>query len=150
MIKFSQNNPKWKYVRMGKSNLTLGNYGCVTSSVATLGTWFGDKLTPEDYANNKSLYTSGGLILWKQIENISKNIKFLYRYYSFNKQLIDKYLLDDPKTAVLLNVDRGYHWVSALDKASGGYKCSDPYKFPAKDRVYKYSEISGFSVLQKK
>ncbi len=146
--KYSQNDPKWKQIKMGISNCTLGRYGCTTSSVATLGTWFGDTLTPKDYALNKNLYTKDGLILWKQIQNISKKIKFLWRYYRFNETIIDNYL-NDPDTAITLNVDRGYHWVSALKKVSGGYLCSDPYPYPAVNRKYGFDEIKGFAVLEK-
>jgi len=63
--------------------------------------------------------------------------------------IIDKYL-NNPNTAVVLNVDNGYHWVSALKKVSGGYLASDPYPFPAVNRKYRFNEIKGFTVLQKK
>lgn len=144
--KFSQNDSRWKDIKMGISNHKLGVWGCTTSSVATLGTWFGDTLTPKDYAISKNLYTKDGKIIWKQIETISKKIRFKWRYYAFSKEIIDE-ALNNPDTAVLLNVDRGYHWVSALSKRTGGYKCSDPYSFPAKDRFYANSEIEGFTVL---
>lgn len=135
---------------MGISNYRLEGWGCTTSSVATLGSWFGDTLTPKDYANFKPLYTSGGLILWKQIENISKKIRFKWRNYRFDEKMIDDYVVIRPDTAVLLNVDRGYHWVACLKKVSGGYLCSDPYPYPAKNRTYKNEEIEGFAVLIKK
>ncbi len=65
--KFSQNDLRWKTDKMGISNCTLGRYGCTTSSVATLGTWFKDRLTPKDYAKCQKLYTKDGLIIWKNI-----------------------------------------------------------------------------------
>jgi hypothetical protein len=76
-------------------------------------------------------------------------MKFVYRYYKFDKAIIDKYL-KDPKTVVTLNVDHGYHWVFLLGSVPGGYKCSDPYPLPSVDRTYHYDDIEGFSVLQKK
>lgn len=148
-VLYSQNDPRWKSIKMGISNYNLGRWGCTTSCVATLGSWFGDTLTPKDYALSKKLYTSGGLIIWKQIEKISKKIKFKWRYYSFNEKVIDESLIN-PNTAVLLNVDRGYHWVSALKKVNGGYLCSDPYPYTSVKRKYSFDEIEGLSVLIKK
>ncbi len=58
--------------------------------------------------------------------------------------------LDNPDTAVLANVDRGYHWVSVLKKVNGGYLCSDPYPNPAVNRKYSFDDIEGFTVLTKK
>lgn len=134
---------------MGNSNLTLGRWGCTTSCVATLGTWFNEIKTPKDLALCKNLYTSGGLILWKEIGNIYTKMKFLYRYYTFQEKIIDD-SLKNPDTVVLLNVDRGYHWVAGLSKVLGGYKCSDPYPYPAITRIYKKADICGFAVLIKK
>lgn len=149
-MKYSQNDPKWKKVKMGISNYRLGGWGCTTSSVCTLGSYFGENKTPEDLAKFKPLYTKDGFIIWKQLENILEKLKFRYRYYSFNEDLIDEYLIANPNTCVLLNVNRNYHWVAALRKVNGGYLCSDPWNYPAKNRTYKNSEIGGFAVLIKK
>ena len=147
---FSQNDPIWKNDKIGGTNLTVGNYGCTTSCVSDGGTWFGEIITPKELASHKELYTSGGLIIWKMIKTIFKKMKFFYRYYSFNESIIDKYLIINPNTVVLLNVDRGYHWVFALSKGNGGYTCSDPYPYLAKKRFYSFNDIDGFTVLIKK
>jgi hypothetical protein len=156
MIYYSQNDLRWKYIKMGYSNLTLGNYGCLTSALCTLASWFGENLTPKVCAKTLFLYTKpvngkgGGLIIWKQLENLFQKIKFLYRYYSFNESIIDEYLIKNPNTAVVLQVDRGYHWVAALNKNKTGYFCSNPWNYPARKRTYKKEEITGFAVLIKK
>lgn len=147
---YSQNDLLWKNAKLGKTNLTVGNYGCLISSICTLASWFGEVATPKVLAKQNFLFTSGGLLIWKQLENVLEKIKFLYRYYSFSEQIIDEYLIKNPDTCVVLNVDRGYHWVAALAKTKTGYKCSDPYPYPAKTRVYKFNEIEGFAVLIKK
>ncbi len=150
LIKFSQNDPNWKNDKIGGSNLKVGNYGCTLTNVCIAGSWYGEKITPKELASHKELFTSGGLIIWPVIKTIFKKMKFLYRYYSSNQSIIDECLIKNPDTVVLLNVDRGYHWVFALGKVSGGYKCSDPYPYPAKDRVYAFNDIEGFTVLTKK
>jgi hypothetical protein len=150
MTKFSQNDPLWKREKMGRSNLTIGNFGCTTSCVCDGGSYFGETKTPRYLASFKQLYTAGGLIIWKYIEQIYTHMKFMYRYYSFNEGVIDEYLVRNPNTVVLLNVDRGYHWVFALRKVTGGYECSDPWPFPSKNRVYHHDDVEGFSVLIRK
>jgi GH25 family lysozyme M1 (1,4-beta-N-acetylmuramidase) len=149
-IKYSQNNPLWKDDFMGSSNLTLGKFGCTTSAICTLASYFGETLTPKDLAKHKELYNSEGKMLWKQLDHILEKLNFLYRYYSFSETVIDDALIKDPNKCVILNVDRGYHWVSALKKTNLGYTCSDPYPFPAKNRNYKNWEISGFTIFVKK
>jgi hypothetical protein len=147
---FSQNNPLWKNDKMGNSKLTLGNYGCTTSCIATGGTWFHETITPKSLASVKTLYTNSGLILWKQIDNIYEKMKFFYRYYTFNEAVIDEFLITNPNSVVLLNVNNKSHWVLALKKTASGYLCSDPYPFPAKNKVFARTNIQGFAVLIKK
>lgn len=150
ITKYSQNDPSWKNYKLGYSTLKMSSYGCTTSAICTLASWFGDKITPGQLCRQGFCYTNGGLIIWKQLENVFSKIKFLYRYYSFKEEIVDEYLVKNPDTAVLLNVDKGYHWVAALSKTKTGYKCSDPYPYPSKIRTYKMSDIEGFAVLIKK
>ncbi len=147
---YSQNDPLWKNIKIGNSKLTLGNYGCTTCCICTLASWFGDIITPRVLAKTAFCYTNDGLILWLKLKDLFQKIQFLYRYYSFNEKIIDEYVIKNPDTAVLLNVDHNYHWVAALNKSKTGYKCVDPWTYPAKVRNYKNSEIGGFAVLIKK
>jgi hypothetical protein len=150
MLKYSQNSPLWKYDKMGKSNSTLGRYGCLTTSICTLGSYFGEDILPKTMAQKNNLYTSGGLLIWSQLDNVLKNLKFVMRIKQFNERAIDEALLKNPNTCVVLNVDRGYHWVAALKKGFNSYVCSDPYPYPARNRTYKFSDICGFAVLANK
>lgn len=147
--KFSQNDPRWKEDFIGGSNLKVKNYGCTGDVVCTQASWFGDTITPKELFRHKEIFTLGGLIIWKMLETIFKKIKFKYRYYSFNETVFDE-ALDNPNTAIVANVNRGYHWVAVLKKVKGGYLCSDPYPYPAKNRVYTFDDICGFTILQKK
>jgi hypothetical protein len=148
--KYSQNNPKWKDDFMGDSNLTLGKYGCLTSAICTLASYFGETLTPKDLASHKELYTKDGLIIWNQLNHILKKLDFLLRIRSFSEKAIDDALVYDPNKCVLLNCDFGYHWVGALKKTYLGYTASDPYPYPAVNRNYKNNAVEGFAILIKK
>lgn len=147
---FSQNNPLWKNDKLGSTNLSVGDYGCTTSCICTGGTWFGETITPKELASIHTLYTPTGLVIWNQIGKIFEKMEFLYRYYSFNENLVDEYVVKNPDTVVLLNVNNKKHWVFALKKTASGYLCSDPYQFPAKNNVYARTNIDGFAVLKKK
>jgi GH25 family lysozyme M1 (1,4-beta-N-acetylmuramidase) len=149
LIKFSQNDPKWKNYSLGQSNLKMSSYGCTTCCISTLGTYFGEMITPGDLAKTKRLYTPGGLILWGQIETIYKTMRFLWRYYQFDERVVDEHLINNPNTVVLLQVNRN-HWVSALNKKWNAYLCSDPYPYPARNKTYKHKEITGMAVLIRK
>ena len=50
---------------------------------------------------------------------------------------------------VLLNVDRGYHWVAALYHVPMfGYMCVDPWT--GTNRLYRYSDVEGGALLTRK
>ena len=146
--RFSQNDPRWKNKRIGNSTCTIGRWGCTISSIATLGTYFGERKTPDELAS-KLDFTNDGRILWQSISRVYDKMKFKWRFYTFDKNLIDK-SLSDPNTVVLLNVDHNYHWISALSKIFGYYRCSDPWTYPAKIRLVKALEIGGGCILTRK
>jgi lysozyme len=150
MIYYSQNDPLWKNIKIGNSNITLGNYGCLVCSICTLASWFGDEITPRVMAKSNFMFNAKGEVIWYQLKNLFEHIEFKARVRNFDKNLIDEYLVKNPDTAVILNVDRGYHFVAALKKTASGYLCVDSYPYPAKLRVYKKSEIDGFAVIAKK
>jgi hypothetical protein len=121
---FGQRDPRWSTKRMGISNATLGKYGCTTCAICTLASWFNDPITPAIMADDRKLYTSQGLIIWKNIK--LDKLRFEKRIYGFNSVEINK-SLKDPNTCVILEVD-GKHWVSALSRSIwGGYNIADPW-----------------------
>jgi|GEM_PF-5234544 len=145
---FSQNNPLWKSVTIGKSKSTLGEYGCTIDCSSDASSYFGEETLPSILA--KKLSYQVDKIIWSSIGSFFKKFKFLWRFYSHDAKLISEGL-NNPDKVVLLNVDRGYHWVFLLGKSSTlGYRCSDPYPYPAKVRYYKQSEVAGGAILGKK
>ncbi len=109
MQSYSQRDPRWANLKLGTSGLTIGRYGCTTTGIADLSTYFGDNLTPYQIANLIQ-YTAGGLILWDTCH--FQTFGFWFREQSRVDRNIQN-ALADPKLAVLLNVAHGSHWVVA-------------------------------------
>lgn len=111
MIKLSQRDPQWSSKKLGISPHTVGQYGCTTTAISAFSHWYGCYKDPGVLARSLS-YTKTGLLIWSSIANVLC-CKFKWRFYSFDKKMIDT-ALKSKDEVVLLNVDRGYHWVSAL------------------------------------
>jgi len=146
---FSQRDPRWSYLKLGKSPCTVYQYGCTTSCIADGGTYYGEEIDPGQLSKRLE-YTSTGLLLWQSIGKVFKRMQFFWRFYTHDEKLISE-ALKHPNKVVLLNVDRGKHWVFLLGKVPLlGYRCMDPWAFPTKVRYYKGTEVSGGAVLIKK
>jgi lysozyme len=153
--KYSQNDPLWKDDFMGNSHWKLGPKGCTVDAICTIGSYFGETITPKEMATHKELFTVNsnpqldGLIIWNKLDAIFKYLKFGSRVRFFNETMIDL-ALKNPDTCVILNVDHNYHWVACLRKTNLGYTCADSWPYPAVNRNYKNAEIGGFSIFTKK
>jgi len=123
-LSYSQRDPKWADTKMGSSNLTIGRYGCTTTSIADLSTYFGDNLTP--YQVSQTISYIQGLVIWT-------TCKFT-KFHFLNRERLRsdiniKAALDDPNRAVILNVANGSHWVVATgwDNINKVFKIADPW-----------------------
>ncbi len=123
MQSYSQRDPRWANVRLGASNLFMGRYGCTTTCIADLSTYFGDNDNPAEVAQRLQ-YTTG-LIIWGSCK--FPHFHFERREFGRNDANI-KAALRDPNRAVILQVQNGSHWVVATGNALlGGYKIADPW-----------------------
>lgn len=146
---FSQNDPLWKRELLGPSKCTCGQFGCTTCCIAMGGSYFGEDILPF-YLCHRLTYTKDGLIIWQSIAKVFKRMQFRWRFYKFDEALITEGL-KNPNKVVLLNVDRGYHWVFLLNKIPLlGYRCVDPYPFPHRVRYYSAKDIVGGAILERK
>lgn len=147
MIKLSQRDPRWAKILLGPSKCTVYQYGCTTTAISMFSDWYGDYKNPGVLARSLS-YTSQGYILWNSIGKVFSKLQFKWRFYTNDKGLITT-ALSSKNDTVLLNVDRSYHWVSALYHIPFvGYMCADPWI--GANRIYKYSDIVGGALLTRK
>lgn len=146
MIKLSQRDPRWSAIKLGKSQCSIYQYGCTTTCISMFSDYFGEYKDPGVLAKSLS-YTKDGLILWPSIGQVFSKFKFLWRFYTLNKPLIAD-ALKDPNKTVLLNVDRGKHWVAAIKAIpfTNSYYVYNPWN--AKAEIY--SGIVGGAILVRK
>lgn len=123
MISYSQRDPRWASKPLGASKLTIGRYGCTTSCIADISTYFEDNLNPLQ-VSQKIKYTKDGLILWQTC--VFPKFRFERREYGRNNKNI-RAALNDPSRAVLLEVANGSHWVVATSVYGSDYKIADPW-----------------------
>lgn len=125
MLSFSQRDPRWANILIGKSRLTIGRYGCTITSIADLSTYFGDNLTP-DQINGKIRFTPDGLVIWASC--VFGHFLFERREYGRNDREIAA-ALAHPDRAVILQVANKSHWVvaSGFDRPNKLFRIADPW-----------------------
>lgn len=147
MKNLSQRDARWATKLLGPSKCTVYQFGCTTTAISMFSDWYGEYKDPGVLARSLT-YTRDGLIIWQSIGKIFKTLTFKWRFYTHDKKLITN-ALSSKNDTVLLNVDRGKHWVSALYHIPfRGYMCIDPW-IGAK-RAYLYTEVSGGALLTRK
>lgn len=92
-------------------------------------------------------YTKDGKILWNSIGRVFRGFEFKWRFYTFDRVLIAE-ALKNPSKTVLLNVNGGKHWVSAVRAIplTDKYWVYDPWDGKAK----LYGGVVGGAVLMKR
>lgn len=148
MIKLLQTDKRWANMKLGNSELTVGRWGCTTTSLSMLSDYFHTFKYPSSLCRELS-YTKDGLLLWKSTENaVGLHCE---RFYGYNTDLINKALLD-PRKAVMLEVElgRGSHWVVATRKVGNFYIIADPLSvLPLRSTLNYRNKIIGGSIITK-
>lgn len=138
----SQRDPRWANVKLGKSSLLMGRYGCTTTAISMLSDYFGSFFDPTVLGTVTLKYTPDGLLLWPSVDNIT-NMRFEKRLYGRHDSEILK-SLKDPDKACILEVE-GRHWVTAMKKTLFGnsYIVADPWLGDKCDVLKRYKTITG-------
>ena len=149
MLYLSQRDPRWAQVFLSPSRLTIGRYGCTTTSICMISDYFGCYKAPDQVIGHEIQYNGEGLILWTTIN--FPCFKFSERIYGQNDDKI-RDALKDPNKAVILQVNHGAHWVVALSKTLFGndYNILDPWTGKKSQAIKNYHNISGAAVFIRK
>ena len=137
----SQRDKQWANVKIGRSNLTVGNYGCVITDLSMLSDWYsryrgsGEFKTPETLAR-KLEFTHNGLLYWGSIEKVL-GFKFDWRSYIYDEKRISD-ALGGKNTSCLIRIYGGAktHWLIGIKKAGNYYWVADPFPLPSGQRKF--------------
>lgn len=144
----SQRDLRWASVKLGNSSLTMGRFGCTTTCLSMLTSYFGGFVFPDAIAKNGGNYTKDGLVVWQSLS--FKDMQFVKRLQMFSSLDVDA-SIKGPDTAVILNVNDGTHWVVAIRKMPwGDYLCADPWTGGYCLVKQRYHNIVGSSHFKRK
>lgn len=122
--KLCQRDPRWAHIRIGASNATLGQEGCLVDCYAMASQWFGHYLSPPEIAVHKEWFNSLGEMLIDKV-NIP-GMKLKYRLFGENDPAISKSIVSPPEI-VILKVNNGKHFILATHTVNGDFLCDDPW-----------------------
>lgn len=145
---YSQQDPRWASLKLGKSPYTVGRYGCTSVCVTDVMNWLLNKSIPPSETVPKLAYTSEGLILWDSLKNLG--LSLVGRFYGRQYEVIDK-ALADPGLCAIAQVN-GNHWVWVIGRRLPilGYRIADPWTgTKAYTNRYK-NNITGCAIISKK
>jgi hypothetical protein len=140
LVNYSQQDPAWKSVKIGRSSETIGHVGCAVTSVAMLVSGHGYPETPKSL--NAKLKSRGGYvdaaIIWGAVTSIYPGIAYrnlvLCRDTAAPLSQIDAYLAKGQP--VVVEVDSSpraglqTHWVVLYKKKGSDYLMLDPWPYP--------------------
>lgn len=147
MLSYSQRDPRWAQLEVGKSGQTIGRIGCTLTCIADLSTYFGDNLTPKD-VNALCKFTDGGLIIWRSV--VFNSFRFLMRgYIRSDREIADA--IADPNKAVILEVANRSHWVVATGVTwpYNIFKIADPIKGDRATMDRYKNNITGYAIFSR-
>jgi hypothetical protein len=140
LVNYSQQDPAWKSVKIGKSSETIGHVGCALTSIAMLVSGHGYPETPKTL--NAKLKSRGGYvdaaIIWGAVTSIYPQVVYrslvLCRDTAAPLAQIDAYLAKGQP--VLVEVDSSpkaglqTHWIVLYKKQGDDYLMLDPWPHP--------------------
>lgn len=142
-IPLYQNDPRWKDTVMGfGSTETIGNLGCLLTSLTMVGNYYGGNETPVTF-NSKMKQVEGFQGPWVRafkISSVFPNVKYQKRARSTDQKapidLIDAALKAGSLPVVQVDYSPAAgvqsHWIVLYKKQGDDYLMWDPYNSPEK------------------
>ena len=141
LVRYSQQDPQWKNIKLGPGPDTIGYIGCALTSLAMYSSSWGFTETPATL--NQKLTANGGitsdeLLVWSAISKIYPQIQSTGLTLCANtdapiSQINTSLLVGQP---VIVEVDYSpeaglqTHWVLLYAQQGNDYLIQDPYPFP--------------------
>ena len=160
LVRYSQQDPRWKGDRVGGGSNTIGYIGCAVTSVAMYASGWGFVETPGSL--NQKLKNVGGFvnqaIVWGAISKLYPQIKFTGLTLCGNSAapIADIHTSLVSGQPVVVEVDFSpagglqTHWVLLYKSLSRDYLILDPWPFPVEtDEVTLLSRFAHGNTLQR-
>ena len=144
---YSQRDSKWSNNKLGTSNHTIGQSGCVITSICNLLLKHGYEITPDE-ANerikNAGGYANGNLIIWSKLKDALP--VEAYRYYGYDNNKVSQAIEDNKGCLVEASGARiggSKHWTLF----TGDGKSEDPWFGNVKTTSY-YQPLTGYTIIK--
>lgn len=126
---YCQRDKRWANVKMGSSNSTLGEYGCLATTVCNIACYTGHPCTPADVAGHVEWFDTIGDMILEKID--IPTLKFIKEEYGPITANV-KAALANPNQFVALEISNPTvtktHFVWAWSRTLfGDYKVGDPW-----------------------
>jgi hypothetical protein len=127
---YLQNDPAWAAEKLGNSNSTIGNAGCLVASIATAMDFHGVKYTPKELNSifrDNGVFNENGQVIWMNIKNVIPEIDYQYDRV-FNSHTIET-LLGDGFLPIIEVRFKGVgisHWVAVIGSDGVDFLVMDP------------------------
>ena len=141
---YNQNDEKWSNDLLGNTKESLGNIGCLVSSIAMNLSYYNIIIDPKKL--NQKLqkidgYTKDGWLIWDKLKDATEN-RININFPKLSHKSIDELLL--AKTPVLAKIfidKRIPHWVLIVGKKEGKYLIYDPLKSDTLKNISVYNSL---------
>ncbi len=124
---FSQRDSRWCSSLIGHSDMTIGQVGCLISSVAMVNKSQGVDITPLGIANNPFFFLSGTAYMLRPFPSFTGSSFTLVA-----KDSTDNELAQIKPVIVHLNLGGDGHWIVLVKKDGDDYVINDPWYGPDK------------------
>ncbi len=125
----TQRDTRWANIKIGNSNATIGQEGCLITDISMACLYFGSPMNPDEIASHVAWFDVNGSIYMDLFQN--PNLKFLKETTVINILEIQG-AIHNPKQVVFLQVSnpttKQTHWLWAWKrKLFNDWYCADPW-----------------------
>lgn len=124
----SQRDSRWKDIKLGFSDVTIGNFGCVITSLTSLAQRSDVSVTNELFKSN-GVYLKPNLVIWGNVPKVFTGLRFVWRSNGYDNNIVANWVYGK-KTPVVVQVNaapigspRTDHYILFV----GDKKCFDPW-----------------------
>ncbi|MEA2056451.1 MAG: hypothetical protein U9O78_01900 [Patescibacteria group bacterium] len=124
---YSQRDPRWCRQHIGVSSMSIGEVGCLITSVAMIWQKHGHSTTPAIIGANPNYFSAArGLEAYMKRPFPTPLGYTSRRYYSYNQSIIDQEINAGRPVIVHVAFGRDGHWVVLKEGNGGNYIMNDP------------------------